>query len=76
MGSVLSILVTLLIFPIIDRYVRPRYKLERGAALLLLLGVSLGAGIISGVASYRWLLEREAGQMGDPPAAVAPGERE
>lgn len=70
MGSVFAILVTLLIFPIIDRYVRPRFKLERGAALLLLLSVSLAAGIASGVASYFWLLEREGTEMQDPPGAA------
>jgi predicted PurR-regulated permease PerM len=70
MGSVFAILVTLLISPIIDRYVRPRFRLERGAALLLLLSVSLAAGIASGVASYFWLLEREGTQMQDPPGAL------
>jgi|GEM_PF-5901885 len=66
LGAVCAMAATLLLFPVIDRFVRPRFELERGSAMLVLLGVSLSIGAAAGFIGYFWLLERQAEEQEEP----------
>jgi hypothetical protein len=66
-GAVCAIATTLILFPVIDRFLRARLKLERGGAMLLLLAVSLVVGAVCGTAGFFWLQNRQP-----PPAEEAP----
>lgn len=68
LGAVSAMVATLLLFPLIDRFLRPRFELERGSAMLLLLGLSLAVGLISGVLGYSWLEARELERLNAAPA--------
>ncbi len=65
-GAVCAMAATLILFPIIDRFVRPRFSLERGSAMVLLLILSLLVGMAGGAASFFWLSEREAAKFEEP----------
>lgn len=68
LGAVCAIVAVLLLFPLVDRYIRPRYRLERGGAMLLLLVVSVIVGIAGGTAGFYWLREREEKVVPEEPA--------
>lgn len=70
-GAVCAIAATLVLFPIIDRHLRARLKLERGGAMFLLLGLAILAGVGAGVAGYFWLEERHRPtEPASPPVQV------
>lgn len=73
LGAVCAIAATLVLFPIIDRFVRPRFQLERGSAMILLLAVSLLAGIAGGAAGYFLLSDREVERREDPSGTQVEG---
>lgn len=62
-GAVCAMAATLVLFPVIDRYVRPRFKLERGSAMIVLLAASLLIGFAGGTAGFFWLAQREAERL-------------
>lgn len=62
-GAVCGIGAVLLFFPIIDRFIRPRFQMERGAALLILLLTGLFFAIGGGCVSY--LLLRNNARFGE-----------
>jgi hypothetical protein len=70
-GAVSAIGATILLFPLIDRFVRERFQIARGGAMLLLLGLSLTIGTVAGAWGYFWLKEREAESVRESPPARA-----
>ena len=69
-GSVIAMISVLIFSPLIDRYVRDRFSLGRGQTMLLLLGLSLLVGLISGLIGYQVLAARGVGdETGETPAA-------
>lgn len=51
-GAVAALVSVLVISPMIDRWIRPRFDLSRGGAMILLLTLSLLVGIIGGAVTY------------------------
>lgn len=66
LAAVGAIGATLILFPLLDRFVRPRYRLERGSAMLLLLSLSILVGLLTGVGAYYWLRDREEKRQESP----------
>lgn len=58
-GAVSAMIATLLLFPVIDRFVRERFRLERGGAMIVLLTISLLIGLVAGGAGFFWLRDRQ-----------------
>ncbi len=54
-GAVGGILATFLLFPLIDRFARKKFRLDRSVAMGLLLAGSVLVGIGTGVAGFFWL---------------------
>ncbi len=69
-GAVIAMISVLILSPLIDRFVRDRYSLGRGQTMLLLLGLSLVIGLISGLIGYQVLAARDVGD--ESPAEPAP----
>lgn len=63
LGAVCAMVAVLLLFPIIDRFIRPKFDLERGSAMVVLLGASLLIGTVGGTFGYFYLRDREADAM-------------
>lgn len=70
-GLIVALATTLVAFPIIDRYVRGPFDLERGQALLLLIAVVLTAGAIGALVGYFFLRDHERFQAPEAPAPAA-----
>ena len=68
LGAVCAMAAVLVFFPIIDRFIRPRFELERGGAMIVLLVASLFVGTIGGTIGFFWLRDREVERMDAPPA--------
>jgi len=69
-GGLCGIVAVLLFFPLIDRFIRPRFQLERGSALLILLLSGLFFAIGGSVVSY-FILSSRAESMENLPETAA-----
>lgn len=66
-GAVCAIVAVLFLFPVIDRLIRPKFDLERGTAMVVLLLASVFLGALGGVFSFFQLRDREAEERQEPP---------
>lgn len=51
-GCLIAMIATFILYPLIDRYLRDRFRLGRGQALSLLLASSLFVGSLGGLWAY------------------------
>lgn len=68
-GATCAILATFLLFPLIDRWVRPRFHLERGSAMIVLLLLSLLVGAVGGTIAFFALQTRQPETEEEAPSA-------
>ena len=67
-GAIVGMVSTLVFFPIIDRWIRDKYRMGRGGAMILLLACSLFVSTIAGTITYL--------QLHDDPRFQSPEEEE
>lgn len=67
-GCLVALIATFILYPLIDRYLRDRFRLGRGQALSLLLGSSLLVGSLGGVWAYFHF--RDHPRFEEPPGEV------
>lgn len=65
-AAIAAILGVVIIFPVIDRWIRPKFDLSRGGAMLLLLASGLAVGFIGGVISFSALRDHPDYQPKEP----------